>query len=160
MEKWMKDSKLNYINDVMHSNSLCESLTDDEHIALAQLCEMRHKLHCGNAYSSESGRSLRDALTDYSIVIGELSLDIDISEIETSLDLDFDFEEAREELDEEADDYDDEKDLLYDRMASDSSYRHSNQVATINNKIEDFLRKIDNIHGTNYCPSGYARAKC
>lgn len=129
----------------MQSNKSINSLTEEQHDALAFLCSARHNLHSqkdkaiksienglvreilyANAQIKESGLKVMsfvgDDRSDY--------IDIDTLDI---LDIDGD------------DEYDDE----YNRI--------SNELEELNDKIEKYLSEIDSEFGTNYAPTGLLR---
>jgi len=131
----------------------CNSLSDEQHDLMSEICSMRHEIHSNqdSLYNTESGsfKKYFDWLNDESdecingklknsgLPIMEWSIDIicmpcDNDRYEGVID---NTDEAEEE----------NRDEFYE------------QCNVINNDIENYLRNIDDKHGTNYCPSGFLR---
>jgi hypothetical protein len=129
----------------MQSNKSINSLTEEQHDALAFLCSARHNLHSQKDRAIESiENGLVQAIVFANVQIKESGLKamsfvgtdvsdfIDIDTIDI-LDIDGD------------DEYDDE----YNRI--------SNDLEQLNDKIEKYLSEIDSKFGTNYAPTGLLR---
>ena len=146
----------------MERNSKIESLTEEQHEFLAELCSFRHFLHTNKkrAFLSESSESRE--ISDEISVWGEQSL------CGRCFDLfgEYPFEpidypdDNREGWGYFFEDFDPNKD--YDDKTREDWYFKAYDMATdmfeqINTEIETFLEKIDEKYGTDYCPSGISR---
>lgn len=60
------------------------------------------------------------------------------------------------EMEEEGIDYDSDE---YQERRVDSLCKYHEQKEKLNGQIEDFLKKIDEEHGTSYCPTKIARTR-
>jgi hypothetical protein len=133
----------------------CDSLTEEQHDLLAEICSMRHEIHCnqsslyntGSGSYSEYWHWLSDAADDGEDINSKLKR-AGMKTIEWSTNM----EEAECDNDrydgiiDDTDEADEEnRDSFYERMES------------INNDIEAYLRIVDEKHGTDYCPSGFLR---
>jgi predicted transcriptional regulator len=47
----------------------------------------------------------------------------------------------------------------YEEIRVESLEKYFEQIEYYNNQIEEFLQKIDSIHGTKYCPTRKARLR-
>lgn len=137
-------------------NAEIESLTDEQHEYLEELCEFRHFLHThwDEAFHCESFDY--DRITDEASVYGSNPLISSGRElfgvapfIARDLVSDDDAFTVAEEDELEGED----RDELY------SEYYNANcrLLSAINEEIESFLRKVDQEHGTQYCPTGATR---
>lgn len=132
----------------MEEQKQVSSLTEEQHDALAQVCSMRHELHCNldSLIISES--------TNFSKFNNWLCGDSDESfyMILKSVGIDNDLQWSPEDLPTDDSmwsdfysDYDEFYDCEYD------------VASAIHNHVENFLRKIDEEYGTSYAPTGTHR---
>lgn len=132
----------------MEENRKVSTLTEEQHNALAEICRIRHELHCNHEtlFNEEAANcvlyneysTINEILTKASLEkISELP---DIEDIISTLDYDIDSEGLN--LEEWWDKY-------YPVACE--------QWEEINRKIENYLAIIDKKHGTNYAPSGATR---
>ena len=126
-------------------NKKITSLTEEQHDVLADLCTIRHDIHCSwrSMYLSESGCNLYSQLMELVEEIKNINLGkISIPEPENIPGDEDRYIGLIEDTDE----------------AEDENYeKFCDIMEEINTKIEEFLRKIDNNHGTNYAPTGAHR---
>lgn len=128
----------------MVQNKEIKTLTEEQHDALAELCELRHNVHAN-----------WDTL-----FVGENCREID-AQICSSDDMELcaKIEELFGVKPFAGIDY--PTSYIYDVMGYDSyddAYESAcDMFAELNNQIETFLLKIDKEHGTNYCPCGKGR---
>jgi hypothetical protein len=131
-------------------NKKIETLTKEQHEALAKLCRIRHELHTNQKtlFFAESGDHQRlwkyidlDWESEYHIdnILHEANLPkIGINTSGADYPTDHDYE-----------------DMGYDYEEALSCVL--NMAEAVNTKIEIYLREIDEQYGTNYCPSGITR---
>jgi hypothetical protein len=165
----------------------CDTLTEEQHDALAYVCQARHELHdkyraayfteygdhdkwwggvLDNPFTGEMG-AINQALVDAGLpAIEGLSMPEDLPndcyrEYMTVAEA---LEEAGIEYPEDLFDEDGDVDYSHEeanRVMNELLYYHLSQVADaaekINAKIERYLRGIDEEHGTNYEPTGALR---
>ena len=129
-------------------NKEITTLSEEQHDALAALCAFRHELHTNqkSLFNTESSnhsdyiRSLDGGIMDSLDEVGlPNSLTFDI----------FSFESDSE--------YDEDIDGNYDEWYEKSIAGVFSFVEKVNSEIESYLREIDKIHGTSYCPTGALR---
>lgn len=115
------------------------TLTEDQHDALAKVCSIRHELHTNqkSIYRSESSKF--SELINYmdgeiKNILLSVGLKNDLKWNVIDLPCDYDCEDAEQGLSD-----------VYDF------------VAKVNKQIENYLRNIDAVHGTSYCPTGALR---
>ena len=159
------------------------SLTEEQHEAIAEVCRMRHELHCNqdSAYltestganiwrsylDNESGQGLINSILNAAELETINSLQLSDSHIDDSYSYWMSDEDVLETLNIEyssnfldengkLDDSDEADELRNDisNAIIESSYEETHEI---NNKIENFLRKIDEEHGTSYAPTGSQR---
>lgn len=143
----------------MEKNKDIEALTEEQHEALAELCKARHDFHSNFAQIViRDENRIKDSLILVNQHIKESGLepmsfipdstfDGDYIDIDTIDDLyDYLYEIGKKVKDE---DYRDWYDSNY--------YRIWDELESLNNKIENYLREIDSIYGTNYSPTGAYR---
>ena len=146
------EAKANYVDKLMKENAEVETLTEDQHNALAELCRIRHQIHTSaDSFFNDESASFNE-LWDYiysgteqygyidkllnnnNLPIINFSINIfDYCTTSDYSDLGFTYEEAMEQINE--------------------------LVEAVNAKIENYLMQIDNKHGTHYAPTGCARNK-
>lgn len=140
------EAKANYVDKVMSENAEIETLTEEQHDALRELCRIRHEMHCNQDdffYSEHSNHStfwhyidetINSILTDANLP--SINFDIDICDYE--LDYEVDYYDEPEQFE-----------AAYDKCIKMASH--------VNDLIENYLLQIDKEHGTSYCPTGFAR---
>lgn len=133
-------------------NSEIDTLTETQHEQIRELCEMRHLLHSGDIFNTESSDYKRcsDFFFEKIIIEGIGNLDIATEFEELTLDIDLEFEYYEIEATERK-----EYDVVYNELKS----RHYEQINNINKTIEVFLLNIDEVYGTGYCPTGKSRGR-
>ena len=155
-DKW--ERKARYVDRLMRKNAEVETLTEEQHDALAELASIRHKIHSNwdsmwNAESSEYNQ-----LWDY--------IDSGINDILSEVDLptiDFDYSEEDIPTSFDYDLLTDEEQAEYDydswlwREESGEYEIFAEYLTEVNDKIENYLADIDREHGTQYAPTGWAR---
>jgi len=141
------ERKAEWAANRMEENSKIESLTEEQHSALAKLCSFRHELHCNqdSLFITESANynkyheMLDEGVNTILINAGLLIINgIATDFMPSDMDLAYGCAEEWETLEEG-------KEIAL------------NQAIAINEKIETYLLQIDNKYGTNYCPSGKSR---
>ena len=141
-----------YVRRRNELNSEIDTLTGLQHEQIRELCEMRHLLHSGDIFNTESSDYNRCSNFFFEkIIIEEIgNLDITTKFEELTLDIDLEFEYYEIEATERK-----EYDIVYSELKS----RHYDQINNINKIIEDFLSNIDEVYDTSYCPTGKSRGR-
>ena len=155
----------------MEKNKEITTLTEEQHDALAEICRLRHKGHCAEEkvlFCSQYPEhtffwSLIDTENETN-PIKELIKENNLPEWNWKCDgvdypTDFDIYEIKE-VSVDGKDYE-----ITDEMSDEEKYRIEEECLLClgnlqyewNRSIEKYLRKIDEEHGTNYCPSGATR---
>lgn len=142
----------------MAENAKIDSLTQEQHDLLAELCTFRHNLHCswdslanGNAQDIEAQISeyYEDTLSDRTRrLFGEAAYNL--IDYNTTAD---DPEDVEEYMGIPTDLYNDDYNEWCERIRE----ADFDLFSTINSEIESFLTRIDNKYGTSYAPSGATR---
>ena len=147
--------KMIYAGKKMSTNKEIETLTDEQHDALSQMCSARHELHTNMDRITKGSQvwlaSIVDAnyalaksgLTPISLIPTDKSDFINIDSIRELEDLGE--APSRDDEDEWQEWYDAEYSRIYDELAE------------LNRKIEKYLEQIDAEHGTHYTPTGKSR---
>ena len=142
----------NYVSKRNEENSLVDTLTSEQHEQIRELCAMRHLLHSGDIFNTESSDYRTCSNYFFELVeiegVGSLDVSSDFEELITNMDLEFEYYEVAEEERED-----------YDTVFADLISRHNEEIELINTQIEDFLRDIDNQHGTKSAPTGKSRGR-
>lgn len=147
-KKEMFERKKAYSNRRMKENSEIDTLTEEEHDLLAELCTMRHEMHsCGESMYIEIN-DLNKYFTDLEIKIKDEILNVDCTDMEFYDGFLFDMEEESVEIDSDE----------YEERYKDSIELYYEQKGNLNDEIERFLKKIDEKYQTNYCPTRIARS--
>lgn len=140
----MFEGKKRYAERRNLENSKIDTLSEEQHDALAWLCKIRHDMHVSkdSFFLSESA--------DHEKYWGYV--DNGISDRLRSVNLppfDFIFDEA---------DYVTDSTYEVDGLDYESAYLQTMEyVEGFNRYIESYLRDIDSMHGTQYAPTGYSR---
>lgn len=153
-DKRMWEAKANFVEKVMRENAKIRSLTEEQHSALATLCAIRHDIHGHDGADSffdaegarfkefwgyiddgDNGSTINRMLSEVNLPVIDLN---EFNPLDYESDADYaDFGLTYEEA--------------YDKCVD--------LTIKLNDKIEEYLRKIDAEHGTQYAPTGIARAK-
>ena len=134
----------------MQKNAEINTLTEEQHELIANLCTARHELH-SNKPIIEDHQGLKNNLLKINDEIRKVGLE-PMNFIGFYSDGDYiDIDEINE-LERDNED-NDKKQEWYD-----SNYeRISSELEDLNTKIEKYLLEIDKKYGTNYCPTGLLR---
>jgi len=160
LDKEAYDRKADYAGRRMAENAKIETLTEEQHDVLSWLCSLRHEMHSNQEdfFFNESGNygKFTDAVNDdrdVQSINGQLNM-AKLPKIKWTKDIyDYDTESEVYELEDHSEYADDEWDELID-----SKRREALRFAeSVNADIEEYLRKIDEEHGTEYAPSGATR---
>lgn len=136
-----------YAEKRMEENAQVETLTPEQHEALATICKIRHQIHSMNRENLYSVEAVDFDMWRY---IDTANYDNGITELieEVSLpewDWQFNCIDAPDSEDYSEENYEEQINLIYDI------------VDEWNSSIERYLFDIDKTHGTTYCPTGVAR---
>lgn len=138
----------------MKENKKIKTLTETQHEALEELASIRHEIHSNKKsviISDEQGLKKKLIKVNESLLNSGLTpMEFVPTSNEDYIDIDtidelYEIEDVPED-DEEREDWYDENYM-----------RISGELEDLNTKIEDYMRKIDAIYGTNYAPSGMSR---
>lgn len=148
--------KMIYAGKKMAANKEIETLTEEQHDALSQMCSARHELHT-NIDRITKGTE-KDYLGDVIEANGMFKKSalpiIDGIPTDKSDFINIDSIRELEDLGEAPSrDDEDEWQEWYDAEYS----RIHDELAELNRKIEKYLEQIDIEHGTYYAPSGASR---
>ena len=148
--------KMIYAGKKMSTNKEIETLTDEQHDALSQMCRARHELH------TNMDRITRGTEKDYlgNIIEANGTLKksalpiIDGIPTDTADYIDIDSIRELEDLGEvPSRDNEDEWQEWYNA----EYHRIYDELENLNKTIEKYLEQIDIEHGTYYAPSGASR---
>ncbi len=148
--------KMIYAGKKMSANKEIESLTEEQHDALNQMCSARHELH------TNMDRITRGTEKDYlgNIIEANGTLKksalpiIDGISTDTADYIDIDSIRELEDLGEvPSRDNEDEWQEWYNA----EYHRIYDELENLNKTIEKYLEQIDIEHGTHYAPSGASR---
>lgn len=144
----MKEKKINqarYVYQKNLTNLEIKTLTFSQHEKIQELCEMRHKLHSGDMFSTESSCLSECSRYFFERIkiegVGFLDVGYEIENLTTEIDLEFEDYQAYE----------------YESIYSKFKSFNYDEIEGINKKIEEFLFDIDKRFGTQYCPTGKSR---
>lgn len=149
--KEVYERKAAYAERKMEENSLIESLTREQHEALAELCRIRHEIHSSPkvffSYESRVWDYIDDGvgggvINNKLASVGLETIPFDKDPVDYPTDYDWDNFEL----------WDGKYDALDDALTEIYAL-----VAEINTKIEGYLKKIDETYETKYCPTGLSR---
>lgn len=175
----MKDmyyGKQLYAERKMRENAEIESLTEEQHAVLAELCRIRHEFHSTDSskyFNSEVETDIDDwfwSEKDDNIYnqLEEVGLPelkkLDVMELPSSADWNILIYEENElkKWEEKAEKFNENsfnKFSAYEYWASDKEEEISKIVTEYNDIIEKYLKDIDDTYGTKYCPTGIARSR-
>jgi len=138
----------------MEKNAENTSLSEEQHEVLAELCSIRHKMHCHpNGFWISESCDYRIFFNYIDSEINELLRNAGLPAIKfpdaTNCPSDADWDMELNQSDYSDDEWED--------MMDDAHHEALNFAEKINTIIEDYLKKIDEKHGTNYAPTGALR---
>ena len=143
----------------MAENALVDTLTDEQHDTLAWLCSIRHKVH-----SSDAGKCLFYCEgADYDEFWSYIETENQVNPIKTALE-DVNLPAWEWSCDGIA--YDNDQiihtpDFFAEDEREEATEKALEELYTLverwNSSIENYLSRIDEIHGTQYCPTGALR---
>lgn len=164
-DKRIWEAKANYVEKVMAENSEVDTLTEEQHEILRELCALRHELHVNhNSIFHSNDEHLVDKFNNFSQE-NELPFFIDIEELVTALDYDLLSSDEIDKYERKAEEFNNTKSerQMYHSGFSLWCEEHfeecSNYLENLNDQIESYLANIDKQHGTQYAPTGISRAK-
>lgn len=162
--------KMMYASNKMKKNSEVETLTEEQHEVLAELCSIRHEFHCLDTmkvFIAEIDTEIDDWFdSDREGNIYEKLEEVGLPKLPeldvVDLPCDYDWETlTSEEQDEwkERAEKEGKGNTGYDLWEQESGVldKLSKILEDYNTVIEEYLRNIDNEHGTEYCPTGATR---
>ncbi|MFA5068076.1 MAG: hypothetical protein WC466_08610 [Candidatus Izemoplasmatales bacterium] len=148
------DKKREYAARKMAKNKDIDTMTDEQHDAVANLCSIRHELHTNmHNVAISDDQNIKKKIVLANIQLRESDLphmsfvpldEIDYIDIDSIEDL---------KLMGENPENDEEKNEWY----TENYYRISNELSELNSNIEKYLKQIDEKYGTSYCPTGLSR---
>lgn len=143
----------------MYQQRSVDTLTEEQHGVLAELCTIRHEIHsCESSVFYNSEASKHSEYTSYLNTSYETKLSDMLEEVSLPpLDWHCDFENVTTDIDEQWEDF--ETDEERDEFEAEAEFEIANIIQKWNATIEDYLRAIDEEYGANYCPTGALR-KC
>lgn len=150
------------------------SLTEEQTEVIERICEIRHIMHCMSeqaVFNRESAdfTEFRDLFEEISKLIEDLNLipfsTIDIDEMPDSSDYDYCLDdEERAEWDQKAEAANKARKGVLKHTGFSFWIENSTEFTDfckmkeqINNDVERWLKAIDNMYGTDYCPTGATR---
>lgn len=160
LSKEAYERKNEYAARRMHNNAQIDSLTEEQHEFLAELCEFRHELHCNqNAlFLSECADYNRywNYISELSNKASAVGLQFNGYDEDTGIEL---VSDSYYDYDISEDDYESEDDYVEakEEAYNDAQIEVLKFAQKLNFDIEKFLAKIDAEHGTDYCPAGATR---
>lgn len=138
----------------MQENKEIDTLTEDQHDILSELCKIRHKIHSDkkNVIISDD-ENYKAKLIRINIKLMELELPyMEFIPCGEGDYIDIDTIDGLYEYDEVPED-DEERKEWYDN----NYWRISEELEKLNSQIEKYLKGIDEKYNTNYCPTGNLR---
>ena len=127
-------------------NKTIRTLTEEQHDIISEVCNMRHKIHSSGDELYNMQSLFSNKATIWLEDINSRLISIDLPRI-NNIPRSEDFPSAEDQYCGVIDTDDEEKNIekFYELMND------------LNNSIEQWLRRIDTEHGTNYCPTGTHR---
>lgn len=158
--KEVYERKQRYAERKMRQNAEVESLTEEQHDALAALCTFRHEFHSMKvSHFVNSEAPDNDLLEMIDDAYGEPEINVALEEVglepisfPSSVDLPTDVDWFECMTKEEKAEYKDFSDFCNSCADRWSEYKEE-----VNTLIEQYLKKIDQEHGTQYSPTGIGR---
>lgn len=149
------DAKQRYVDRVMSKNAEVETLSDDQHSALRKVAEMRHKFH-SNPDGLFNTESASYDMWNYVAQDGEINRLLEQAGLPTIEFGDYTYTPSTFDYEELGgkDEYETLEEWKEQSGVMDEFYKDFNDA---NERIEKYLRTIDEEHGTQYAPSGFSR---
>ena len=149
------DAKQRYVDRVMSKNAEVETLSDDQHSALRKVAEMRHKFH-SNPDGLFNTESASYDMWNYVAQDGEINRLLEQAGLPTIEFGDYTYTPSTFDYEELGgkDEYETLAEWKEQSGVMDEFYKDFNDA---NERIEKYLRTIDEEHGTQYAPSGFSR---
>lgn len=149
------DAKQRYVDRVMSKNAEAETLSDDQHWALRKVAEMRHKFH-SNPDGLFNTESASYDMWNYVAQDGEINKLLEQAGLPTIEFGDYTYTPSTFDYEELGgkDEYETLEEWKEQSGVMDEFYKDFNDA---NERIEKYLRTIDEEHGTQYAPSGFSR---
>lgn len=148
--------KMIYAGKKMAANKEIQTLTEEQHDALSQMCSARHELHTNmDRITKGSEQDYLGSIIEANGALGKSGLPIiDGIPTDTTDYIDIDSIRELEDLGEAPSrDDEDEWQEWYDA----EYHRIYDELSKLNKKIEKYLEQIDAEHGTHYAPTGASR---
>lgn len=162
-----------YAERKMAKNAEIDTLTEEQHEVLAELCRIRHEFHSTDSdkyFNSESQYNLEEVFSPkgdsiYSqleeVDLPSLS-ELDFDELPSSSEWDWLDEDEQQEWENKAEELNKKETghfiyTGYELWKEEVMENFDKFLSDYNEVIEDYLRKIDEKYGTEYCPTGIAR---
>lgn len=158
------EAKANYVRAMNAKNARIETLTAEQHELIQDICKFRHEVHCNiESYFNSGVRHSAtvsdgyekaelfsiDFLFDFNALLSKHGL--------PAFNTSFDFVEVPDDSWVEADRDEDEE--IWQDEYNDLHRECYQEFDLLNDDIEKWLSDIDEQHGTQYCPTGFARLK-
>lgn len=174
-KKQMYEAKREWAAKRMKENAEIETLTEEQHEVLEWLCTIRHELHTSKDSvwnnNSDALKPFDNSCGDYEVNqrlkrvgLKPIELQFDYISCPTVSDFDCLSRDEQDEWQEKADRYNNEHPNSMGHSSislwQEESWEYRDfleDIERINDNIEKYLKEIDEMHGTNYCPSGYTR---
>lgn len=149
MDKSIFERRLRNFENLMAKNAEVETLTEEQHAALAALAHLRHELHTNwdVLFNDEAGgnKSLWKRYSEIDENMSSCGLEpLGLPDYTESFTTSMDYE-----IDSEGMDYHE----WYEEYFS----VFCDEMEGVNDTIENYLEKIDKEHGTKYAPTGMTR---
>lgn len=161
----MFEAKERYVENLMADNAEVDTLTEEQHEVLRELCRLRHEIHINHEsifHNNDNG--LTGRFNEFSEE-NNLPFIIDYDELVTDIDYDILTQDEQSDYEERANEFNINKPVSalshsgFSLWCEEHFNECSDYLEELNNQIETYLAKIDKEHGTHYCPSGFARLK-
>jgi hypothetical protein len=159
LDKEVYERKAAYAERKMRKNAEVETLTEEQHEALSDICRIRHMMHsnmaCGLYYTNSSDYNNWDYIDTACCENNLIKEIIDNAQL-PEWDWKFDMSDVTMDYDLSLSDFDDDENE-YNAAADKAISAISRIIERWNSSIESYLKKIDEEHGTEYCPNGSSR---
>jgi len=137
----------------MEQNKQISSLTAEQHQALKELCYHRHEMHSNmDSVTRSRENKIMANLEKVGVMLAQAGIPCPALPSDECDYIDIDDIDSLYEYDDVPED-DEERQEWYDE-----NYRRiMSELSELNGQIEEYLRIIDEQHGTSYCPTGAQR---
>lgn len=137
----------------MAKNAQISSLTEEQHEALKELCYRRHEMHSNmDSCTISSENRIMAKLAKAGVMLAQAGIPCQALPSDEADYIDIDSIEDLYEIDDDPEDDDERREWYADNYS-----RIMSELSELNEQIEDYLRTIDEQHGTSYCPTGAQR---